>query len=92
MTANDSKFYLSHFKELVARYNNSGKPINAAYSDLIEKFETNLKAPKFKANGRVRITKYKNIFIKVTLKIGQEKYLLSILCWKIILGLIKSKF
>ena len=56
------------------------KPINAAYSDLIEKFETNLKAPKFKANGRVRITKYKNIFIKVTLKIGQKKYLLSILC------------
>ena len=77
-----ASFILVIFKELVARYNSSEKkkPINAAYSDLIEKFETNLKAPKFKANGRVRITKYKNIFIKVTLKIGQKKYLLSILC------------
>ena len=29
-----------------------------------EKIETNLKAPKFKVNDRVRITNYKNIFIK----------------------------
>ena len=29
-----------------------------------EKFETNPKAPKFKVNHRVRITKYKNIFSK----------------------------
>ena len=28
-------------------------------------FETNTKAPKFKANDRVRITKYKNIFSKI---------------------------
>ena len=28
------------------------------------KIDTNLKAPKFKLNDRVRITKYKNIFSK----------------------------
>ena len=31
---------------------------------LTEKFETNPRAPKFNVNDRVRITKYKNIFIK----------------------------
>ena len=38
--------------------------IHAGYSALTEKIETNLKAPKFKVNDRVRITKYKNIFSK----------------------------
>ena len=38
------------------------KPINVDYSALNEKIETNHKAPKFKVNDRVRITKYKNIF------------------------------
>ena len=40
------------------------KPINADYSALTENTETNLKAPKFKVNDRVRITKYKNVFSK----------------------------
>ena len=40
------------------------KPINLDYSTLTEKNETNSKAPKFKVNDRVRITKYKNIFSK----------------------------
>ena len=31
---------------------------------MTEKTETNSKAPKFKVNDRVRITKYKNIFTK----------------------------
>ena len=31
---------------------------------LTEKFETNPRAPTFKVNDGVRITKYKNIFIK----------------------------
>ena len=30
----------------------------------MEKIETNSKAPKFKVNDRVRITKYKNVFSK----------------------------
>ena len=59
------------------------KRINADYSALNEKIETNHNAPKFKANDRVRITKYritKYIFlVKVTLKIGPQKYLLPIL-------------
>ena len=63
MTANDTKSYLSYLNKLVDQYNNTyhyciGKnPINADYSDLTEKFETNPKAPKFKVNDRVRNTK-----------------------------------
>ena len=41
------------------------KPINADYSALTKKIETNLKSPTFKNNGRVRITQYKNIFSKI---------------------------
>ena len=57
--------------KLVDQYNNTyhhstnKKPINADYSTLTEKIKTNAKAPKFKVNDRVRITKYKNIFGKV---------------------------
>ena len=29
--------------------------------------------------------------VKITLKIGQEKYLLSVLFWKLLLGFIKAK-
>ena len=64
----------------VDQYNNNyhhsinKKPINADYSTLTEKIETNPKVPKFKVNDRVRITKYNDISI-----IDHEKYLLSIL-------------
>ena len=70
MTANDSKSYLAYLNKLVDQYNNTyhhcidKKPINADYSALTEKNETNLKAPKFKVNDIVRISKYKNIFSK----------------------------
>ena len=37
---------------------------NADYSASTENIESNPKAPKFKVNDRVRITKYKNIFSK----------------------------
>ena len=40
------------------------KSINADYSAWTENFETNPKAPKFKDNEKVRITKYKSIFSK----------------------------
>ena len=40
-------------------------------------------------NDRVRITKCKNIFSKGYTEIGQEKYLLSIMFCKLIIGLIK---
>ena len=58
---------------------------------LLKKIETNPKVPKFTVNDRVRITKYKNILAKLILKIGQEKYLLSILFYKLIFGLINLK-
>ena len=58
----------------------SKEPIDADYSDLTEEIESSYKAPKFKVGNRVRITKYKSFSVKVTLQIGQEKYLLSILC------------
>ena len=70
MTANDSKSYLSYLNKLVDQYNNTyhhsinKKPINADYSALTEKIETNLKAPKFKVNSSIRITRYKNILSK----------------------------
>ena len=70
MTANDNKSNLSYLNKLVDQYNNSyhhsinKKPINADNSALTKKIETNSKAPKFKVNDRVRITKYKTIFSK----------------------------
>ena len=70
MKADKSKSYLPYLNKLVDQYNNTyhhsinQKPINADYSALTEKIETNPKAPKFKVNGRVRIIKYKNIFSK----------------------------
>ena len=67
MTANVSKSYLA---KLVDQYNNiyhhsiNKKPVNADYSTSTENIEINPKALKFKVNGRVRITKYKNVFSK----------------------------
>ena len=52
MAANNSKSYLSYLNKLVDHYNNTyhhsinKKLINAEYSTLTEKIETNLKAPK----------------------------------------------
>ena len=70
MTANDSKSCLSYFNKLADQYNITyhhsinKKPINADYSALTDKLETNPKAIKFKVIDRVRITKYKNIISK----------------------------
>ena len=70
MTANYSKSYLHYLNKLVDQYNNTyhhsinKKPINDDYSASTENVESNPKAPKFKVNDRVRITKYKNIFSK----------------------------
>ena len=70
MTANDSKSHLSYLNKLLHQYNNiyhysiNKKAIMLIIQALTEKIETNPKAPKFKVNDRVRITKYKNIFSK----------------------------
>ena len=91
MIANLTCFF---FNKLVDQYNNTyhhsvnKKPINADYSALTEKIE---KAPKLKVNDRVRLLSTRVFLVKVTLKVGQEKYLLLILFWKLILALIKLK-
>ena len=70
MIANDSKSYLSYLNKLLGLYNNTyhhsigKKPINADCSVLTQKREKNSKAPKFKVNDKVRITKYRNISIE----------------------------
>ena len=70
MTANNSKSCLGCFNKLADQYNNTyhyyigKKLINADYSTLSEKIETNPKASKFKVNDRVRITESKNNFSK----------------------------
>ena len=70
MTANESKSYFSYLYKLVDQYNNTyhhsinEKPVNADYSALTEKIKTNPKAPEFKVNDRISITKYRSIFSK----------------------------
>ena len=95
MTANDNKSYLSYLNKLVGQddttYHHSigKKPINVDYSALTEKIETNPKAPKFKLMIESELLSMGAFLVRVTMKIGQEKYLLSILLWKLILGHIK---
>ena len=69
IAANDNKSYPFYLNKLVYQYNSSyhfinKKPVNADYSALAKKIETNPKAAKCKVNDRVRMTKYKNIFSK----------------------------
>ena len=55
-------------------------PINANYFALSEKIETNLKAAKFNVNDRSELPSIRIFLLKTALKIGQEKYSLSIMC------------
>ena len=70
VTVYSSKSYLAYLNGLIDQYNNTHhhsintKPLNAEYSDLTEKINTNTKTSKFKVNDRVRIAKYENIFSK----------------------------
>ena len=97
MTACDSNSYLDYLNKLVEEHINtchdsiSKQPFYAKYSLLPEEIESNNKASKFKVGNRVQITKYKLFLAYVTPKIGQEKYLLLILYWKLILARIKLK-
>ena len=75
ITAINSKSYLSYLSKLVDQYNAiylhsiNKKPINADYFALTDKIETTSKAPKFKVNDKVKITKYNNIFSKCYIEI-----------------------
>ena len=70
MRGNNSKYYLPYLNKIADKYNNTyyhsinKRPINADYSGLTERIETNPKTPKFKVNDRVRITNYESIFSK----------------------------
>ena len=65
MTANNEHFYLSYLKKVVSEYNHNyqdsigKKPVDAHYSALSEKIETNLKSPRFKFGVRVKIASIK---------------------------------
>ena len=67
----DRKCYLSYLNKLLDQYSNTyhhsinKNHINAGYSTLTEKIETNPKAPMFKVNDRVRITKIKIFLVKL---------------------------
>ena len=67
------------------------KPLNADYSAFTEKIETNAKAPKFKINGRVRITKYKNMFSKGYTENWSREIFIVDSVLKLIIGLINLK-
>ena len=88
---------LIFLNELLDQYNNTyhhsinKKPIKADYSALTQKIETDSKAPQFRIIDKVIITNVRIFLVKVTLKIGQKKYLSLILFWKLILGLIEIK-
>ena len=77
MTTKDSNSFIPYLNKFVYQHNNAyhhsnnKKAINSDYYAFIEKIETNPKTPEFLS--------IKIFLAKVTLKFGQEKYLLSIL-------------
>ena len=85
VTANDSKSCLSYLNKSVEQYNNiyhhsiNKKPINADYSALTEKIRSILKLLNLKLIIELELLIIKTFLVKVTLKIGQQKYLLLIL-------------
>ena len=85
MATDDSKSYLSYLNKFVNQYNNTyhhsinKKSINADYSALTEKFKPILKIPSLKLMIELQLQGIRTILVKTTLKIGPEKYLLSIL-------------
>ena len=97
LIANNIKSYLTHLNKLVDQCNNNNhhsidkKLINCDYSALSEKIEMNPKATKYKINDRLELLGITIFLVKVKLKIGQDKYLLLILCYKVILGHIKLR-
>ena len=77
MTANNSKSYLPYLNKLVDQYNNihhhsiKKNHIDTDYFALTENIQTN--SSKFKVDGRVRITKYKNNFSKIITTVPKTK-------------------
>ena len=85
MTAISVNVYFDVLDDIVNKYNNTVqrtikmKSIDVtsdSYAEYNEDF--NKKDPKFKFGDRVRISKYKNIFLKDTLQIDRKKFLLLV--------------
>ena len=83
MTAVSKNVYFNVFDDIVNEYNNTVhrtvKLIDVT-SDCYAEYDedSNEKDHKFKVGDHVRISKYKNIFVKDTFNIGQKKFLLLV--------------
>ena len=83
MTAVSKNVYFNVFDDIVDEYNNTVhrtvKLIDVT-SDCYAEYDedSNEKDPKFKVGDHVRISKYKNIFVKDTFNIDQKKFLLLV--------------
>ena len=82
MTSVSNNVYINKLDDIVNKYNNSYhstmkiKPVDVnsnTYIDFSKKI--NDENPKFKIGYNVRISKYKNLFQKVTLQINRRRFL-----------------
>ena len=88
MTANYSKSDLSYLNKLVDQYNNT---YDRSILIWLKKLRPILKLLSLKLMIESESLSIRIFLVKITLKIGQEYYFLSILFWKLILTLIKLK-
>ena len=88
MTANYSKSDLSYLNKLVDQYNNT---YDRSILIWLKKLRPILKLLSLKLMIESDSLSIRIFLVKITLKIGQEYYFLSILFWKLILTLIKLK-
>ena len=85
MSANDSKSYLTYLNKLLVQQNNTyhhsinKNPINADCSTLTEEIETILKLLYLKLMIESELLTIRIYLVKLTLKIGREKYISLIL-------------
>ena len=85
MTSISKIVYIDKLDDIVSEYNNTDhrtikmKPVDVKDNTYIDfKKEINLKDPKFKVGDHVRISKYKNFFLKDTCQISLKKFLLLV--------------
>ena len=83
MTAVSKNVYFNVFDDIVNEYNNTvhrAVKLIDVTSDCYAEYDedSNEKDPKFKVGDHVKISKYKNIFVKDTFNIGQKKFLLLV--------------
>ena len=98
MAANDSKSHLSYLNKVVDQYNNTYHHSIIKKNLLmliivfwLKKLRLILKFLNLELMTESGLLSIGTFLVKITLKIGQEKYFLLILFWKLILGLIKLK-